>query len=394
MPDPKPQDSKLNANDPQLLSNITKALYANNFELETERSRIQGILLNVSEIIFALDEHYQVTIFNKRAQDVFSKDLKDIIGKFASRHIKIINDETKKELTPEEYSFKDEQYIIPRVMIDVKGHESEYYKLSSTFIELTQQGTAKSKKEAVIILSNITAEVELDKQKDEFISIASHELKTPISITKNNLWMFKHMSKKKFSKREDRFLYEMEEGLGRLQKIVNNLLDISRIEQGRLTLNTEEVDIYAELLKIADNFKESAETKGLTLIIPTDKPKGKTIALVDKERYIESLENLIGNAIKYTPKGKVTVKFETLTKDYQISVTDTGPGIPSKDYPKIFTKFGRASEGLKLEGATSGNSTGLGLYITKNYINSMNGDIGFESKVNVGTTFWLTLPKK
>ena len=131
----------------------------------------------------------------------------------------------------------------------------------------------------------------------------------------------------------------------------------------------------------------------MKLIIPNHKDKIHAPAEVDKERFIESLENLIGNAIKYTTEGKVTLKFETKDNDYKISVTDSGPGIPSKDYPKIFTKFGRASEGLKLEGATSGNSTGLGLYITKNYIESMKGKIGFESKVGTGTTFWFAIPK-
>jgi PAS domain S-box-containing protein len=395
MPDKSPPISldiknlNMNSNDPQMLSQITKALYANNFELETERSRIQNILVNVSEIIFAVDQDFKITIFNKRAEEVFGKSHEEAVGRFASSYVKVADDETKKELAPPDYTFRDKQIYIPRVKILAKGHEGEYYRLSSSFIEAED----KSRKEAVIILSNITAEVELDKQKDEFISIASHELKTPISIVSNNLWMFKHVSKKKFSKREDRFLGEMEEGLGRLQKIVNNLLDISRIEHGTLTLNLETINIYEEFLKTADNFKESAESKNLDLIIPTNKKKIEAIAQVDKERYIESLENFIGNAIKYTAQGKITLKFEDQSDSYKISIIDTGPGIPSKDYPKIFTKFGRASEGLKLDGATSGNSTGLGLYITKNYINSMNGEAGFDSKIGEGTTFWFTIPK-
>ena len=226
-----PDDLKVNPNDPQLLSKITQALYANNFALETERNRIQGILLNVSEVIFAMDQDFKLTIFNRRAEDVFGKEHQQVLGKFASKQISIIDEDKKKEINPTDYAFKDKQFIIPRVKIKTKGHESEYYKLSSTFVESGDQ----KHKEAVVILSNITAEVELDKQKDEFISVASHELKTPISITKNNLWMFKHVSKKKFSKREERFLSEMGEGLERLQKIVNNLLDIKRIENGTLT---------------------------------------------------------------------------------------------------------------------------------------------------------------
>jgi len=395
MPDKNPplnldiKNLNLNSNDPQMFSQITKALYANNFELETERSRIQNILINVSEIIFAVDQDFKVTIFNKRAEEVFGKSHEEIKGKFASAYVKISDDDTKKELSPPDYTFHDKQIFIPRVKILAKGHEGEYYRLSSSLIEAED----KSRKEAVIILSNITAEVELDKQKDEFISVASHELKTPISIVTNNLWMFKHISKKKFSKREERFLGEMEEGLARLQKIVNNLLDISRIEHGTLTLNFESINIYEEFLKTADNFEESAAAKNLKFKYPNKGKPIEAMATIDKERYIESLENFIGNAIKYTNQGSITLKFEDIGASYKISITNTGPGIPSKDYPKIFTKFGRASEGLKLDGATSGNSTGLGLYITKNYVNSMKGEVGFDSKIGVGTTFWFTIPK-
>jgi signal transduction histidine kinase len=383
---------KLDTHDPEYLSKITKALYANNFELETQKNRLHSILHNVSEIVFGFDDNFKITLFNKEAETVFEKKAHEVHGMDVLNFIKIIDLETNLEVDFKKNSFNDKHFYVPRVRLSVKGYENEYYKLSSTYIDI--ESVDKKVKEAVVILANITAEVEIDKQKDEFISIASHELKTPISITKNNLWMFNHVSKKKYSKREQRFLYEMELGLDRLQKIVNNLLDISRIEHGKLVMNFEVVDIYNELLKVVDRFKEDAESKKLKLIIESGAAcGGPALCNVDKERFIEVLENLVGNAIKYTAKGKITFKFEENQKQYIITISDTGPGIPSKDYPKIFTKFGRASEGLKLEGATSGSSTGLGLYISKNYIENMKGKIGFTSEVGEGTNFWIKLPK-
>jgi two-component system phosphate regulon sensor histidine kinase PhoR len=373
--------------DPTYFKHITEALYQNNFELEKERSRINKILFNVAEVIFAVDENFNITLFNYIAEEVFGNKSSEVLGKNIDQYVTLIDDEAKKEIKAFDYVFKTNEFAIKRIRIKEDSQEGQYYKLKSSYIDY------KNHREAVIILSNITAEVEMDKRKDEFISIASHELKTPISIIKNNLWMFFHITKKKFTQRENRFLSEIDIGLVRLQKIVNNLLDISRIEQGRLVVNLEDIDIFDETLKITDNFKELAEKKKLKLIIPSKSDLIDYKCTIDKERFDECIENLVGNAIKYTNKGEINLYIENMTNHIKVSVADTGPGIPEKDYPKIFTKFGRASEGLKLEGATTGSSTGLGLYITKNYVEAMKGKISFTSKVNQGTTFWFTMPK-
>ncbi len=369
-----------------LLKKVAEALYTNNLELNKEQNRISKILFSVAEIVFAIDQDYKITMFNTMAEQVFQLESQKAIGQPINNIVKIIDENNHKTLKPEVYAFATNDLTIGMIKIKHKGQENQYYKLRSNYIDL-----GDGKKEAVIALSNITNEVEIDKQKDEFISIASHELKTPISITKNNLWMLQHVTKKKFTSREKRFLSEIDEGIARLQKIVNNLLDISRIEQGRLVVNLETLDIYAETMKMLDNFRELAEKKKLKLVFPTNVITAT--AQIDKERFSECIENLVGNASKYTSKGSVSVEIEDHPANFKILISDTGPGIPEKDYPKIFTKFGRASEGLKLDGATSGNSTGLGLYITKNYVKAMGGEIGFKSEIGKGSTFWFTLPK-
>ncbi|TXI33679.1 MAG: HAMP domain-containing histidine kinase [Niabella sp.] len=380
-PDPVP------ISDPQYLKHITEALYQNNFELEKERGRIDKILFNIAEIVFAIDENYNITLFNNTAELVFQNKFNEVKDQNIDKYVSLYDENNKKDLKALDYAFKGNDFSVQRVKINEVGQENQYYKLKSTQIDY------KSNKEAVIVMSNITPEVEMDKRKDEFISIASHELKTPISIIKNNIWMFFHITKKKFTQRENRFLNEINEGLIRLQKIVNNLLDISRIEQGRLVVNMEDLDIYDETLKIMDNFKELAEKKKLKLISPQKPSDVNFTCTVDKERFDECIENLVGNAIKYTNKGEVQLYIEEWPKIVKISVRDTGAGIPVKDYSKIFTKFGRASEGLKLDGATTGSSTGLGLYITKNYVQAMGGEIGFTSLVGTGSTFWFTVRK-
>ncbi len=260
-----------------------------------------------------------------------------------------------------------------------------YFNLKSTYVDFKND-----KKEAVIVLSNITHEIELDKQKDEFISIASHELKTPISVVKNNLWMLENTTKKKYSQRDMKFMSEMDYGLTRLQSIVNNLLNVSRIQQGRLTFEIQKVHIYTLTISSIEALTENAKKKGLTLHKPD---KIDAYVEVDPAKYQEILENFISNAIKYTPKGNIYIKIEPDTEQfYKVSVTDEGPGIPKRDYSKIFTKFGRAEEGLKIK--TSEGSTGLGLYISKQFTVQMGGQIGFISTLGKGSTFWFTVPVK
>ncbi len=228
-----------------------------------------------------------------------------------------------------------------------------------------------------------------DKRKDDFISVVSHELKTPISIAKNNLWMFKNKYGTQITNEELQYLKSLEHGLYRMQKIVDNMLDLSRIQDNRLELEIGEFDLYDLTLQSARSFREQADKKGLDLIYPK-----KIVAPIETDgtRLQEVIENLISNAIKYTEKGSVGIMIDDLGQFYKVSVVDTGPGISDHDKVKIFTKFGQASEGLKL--SKSGESTGLGLYVAKNFIEQMGGDIGFESELGKGSTFWIKVPKK
>ncbi len=227
-----------------------------------------------------------------------------------------------------------------------------------------------------------------DKRKDDFISVVSHELKTPISIAKNNLWMFKNKYGTQITNEELHYLKSLEHGLYRMQKIVDNMLDLSRIQDNRLELEVADYDLYDLTLQSVRSFREQADKKGLELIYPK-----KLVAPIETDgaRLQEVIENLISNAIKYTEKGSVAVLIDDHGDSYVISVVDTGPGISDHDKVKIFTKFGQASEGLKL--SKSGESTGLGLYVAKNFIRQMGGEIGFDSEIEKGSIFWIKIPK-
>lgn len=385
-----------------MLQNIAKELYAKNVDLNREEARLNEILSQVVEIIFAVDQDNKITLINEVALDAFGAD-KSCIGRNVDEVLRIYSGDTDKPLFSRDYAFVKKNQVIDRVNVQIKHRsnrpidpsdpiqvtqertevEKYYYKLLSTYIELDE-----GKKEAVIALSDITKEVELDKQKDEFISIASHELKTPITIVKNNLWMLQNTSKKAFSQRELRFMSEMNQGLVRLQSVIDNLLNVSRIQQGRLAFEVGEHSLKQLVLTTLDNFKELIERKGLEMKV--ELPFDENV-VTDGPKFQEILDNFVSNAVKYTEKGQIYVFAEKFDRFYKVSVRDQGPGIEPKDYPKMFTKFGRAESGLKLK--TPGASTGLGLYIAKEFAHQLGGEVGFSSRLGAGTTFWFTIPQ-
>lgn len=368
---------------------VIKEIYSKNFELYKERRRLEQILLQVSEVVFCVDQNYRITVFNKSSENVFNLSADEVIGKKVNKLIFLYKADSNRVVNYQSIFGKNSSRYIHdlnkrhlRVLND--GTSSDYYRINVSAIDYGDR-----KKEYVVTLTNVTDEVTLDKQKDEFISVASHELKTPIIIALNNLWMFLHNSKElSLDDKQNILLTNVKDGLVRLQKIVNELLDISRISEGRITVELEEFDMTALIEESLANFINLITSKNLKL------KKSLELNLkvkADKFKTREILDNLISNAVKYTEKGTIEVSLEEDDNMVKVMVSDTGSGISERDRSKLFTKFGRGLQGQKM--AKLGGSTGLGLYIAKNYVEKMSGKIGFTSKPDQGSIFWFTLPK-
>lgn len=226
----------------------------------------------------------------------------------------------------------------------------------------------------------------LDQLKDEFISIASHELRSPMSTVKNYLWLAKdELGKNNSQVKEDIAiaLESTEHGIS----LVADILDVSRIEAGRIELNPEKLDIKKEINLTIEELEKTASDKQITL---KSHVIDECFAKADKERVHQVLTNLIGNAIKFTPRGgRITVTGILKDKMIEVSVTDNGIGIKKEDLDKLFTKFGKLESGTKLP---STNGTGLGLYISKNIVELSGGKIRVESQPGKGSRFIFTLP--
>ena len=237
------------------------------------------------------------------------------------------------------------------------------------------------------IIKNIEEIARTNKMKTEFVSIASHQLKTPLSEIN---WELELLMKRHQEGLNEKQL-EILDGIGRsnakMTRLVNDLLDVARIDQGRLALVKEWVDMASLVKDVISNNLVIAQAAGIQLSADADLELPRIAA--DKRRISVVLDNLISNSIKYVEnEGVVKVRVGKEGDNIVVEVSDNGVGIPLHQQEKVFQKFFRSDNVVKNQ--TDG--TGLGLYIAKNIVEQSGGKMWFESKEGKGTSFWFSLP--
>ncbi len=230
----------------------------------------------------------------------------------------------------------------------------------------------------------------LDQSKTEFISIASHQLRTPLTAIKGFISLLLEGSYGAVPSPISDVLDKIYTANERIVHLVEDLLNISRMESGRLKYEYAEVDVPEFLNELHDTFALVAKKKGLNLSFELPK-KSLPLAWIDRQKAFEVVSNLVDNALKYTSAGSVRVRAEGVTDFIRISVTDTGVGIDADMMSVLFQKFSRGKESGKMH--VSG--TGLGLYVGKSMIEAQGGRIGVTSEGSgKGSTFFVELPVK
>ncbi len=243
----------------------------------------------------------------------------------------------------------------------------------------------------VLLIEDITEEKALERTRDEFFLIASHELRTPLTAIRGNIEMIQDFYGSKIQEKEVLdMISDVHDASIRLIALVNDFLDVSHIEQHRIELKKETIDLATTAKEVMHELGGLALKKGITLTlnVAPDVPR----ALGDKDRTKQILFNLVGNGINYTPKGSVTITIgKEKNRTVKVSVIDTGVGIREAGRQFLFKKFQQAGENIMTRGVTKG--TGLGLYISKLLIEDMGGTIQLEkSEEGKGSTFSFTLP--
>jgi PAS domain S-box-containing protein len=233
-----------------------------------------------------------------------------------------------------------------------------------------------------------TALEKLDQLKSDFVSMVSHELRTPLSITKEGISLVLDGVTGSINPKQSKILTTSKNNIDRLARIINSLLDISKIESGRVELKKKNVDFRGLIRNVFAAFENKAKEKGLELRINLPKEQGPDL-YIDEDRIIQVFTNLIGNAIKFTERGHIDVSLAQKDEEVEFTISDTGIGIAAEELPRVFNKFlqfGRAA-------GAGEKGTGLGLSIAKGLIELHRGRIWVESEPGKGTKFIFTLPK-
>jgi signal transduction histidine kinase len=263
---------------------------------------------------------------------------------------------------------------------------SLFEKLNKPIGAGNSQPTSLTTGHVVVVFSDVTAVVKENHQQSDFISTASHEMRTPVAIIEGYLGMMLNPATATIDSRAEVYAKKAHAAAKHLGHLFQDLLDVTRLEDNRLSSEPILVDAIAATRQVVDQMQAQAKEAGLEMTF--ENPSGIQplyIIYVDLDQFQEILDNIIVNAIKYTKRGTIKVKVADNQGKAHISVTDTGIGIPAEDVPHLFQKFYRVdnSDTREIGG------TGLGLYLIKTLTEKLGGQVGVDSDYGHGSTFWI-----
>jgi len=367
------------------LLNMTEDLQKTNNLLREEKEKINAVLREIGEGVIVVNPDRKINMWNKAAENITGFTEKEVKGKFIW-DVLITLDKNKNKITEKRCPFLLSAKLKKVITINelyLTRKDGKLVPIADGVAAIfDDQGNLVN---SVFVFKDVSKEKAIEQAKDEFLSIASHQLRTPMTAIKGYLSILMSGKVGKMSPKAMEFLQEMNRANERLVKLVADTLDVSRIEQERLDMKIIPFDINKLIKEDIEELKALADKKNLKLIrkIPS---QPLPYALGDPKYVKQVLDNLIGNAIKYTEKGKIEVWAEAKDGFIITHVKDAGVGIDTESQGKIFQKFFRAVTTSDIGG------TGLGLYISKRLIEAMKGKIWFTSQVGKGSTFSFSLP--
>ncbi|MFK5913590.1 MAG: ATP-binding protein [Woeseiaceae bacterium] len=352
-------------------------------KLIIEEKRQRAILESVPDAIITINSQGIIKSFNPSAEIIFQYDKSRVIG------------QSIKMLMPQTHAGEHDQYIADSIIsaeAKIIGTQRELYGLKQDGTPFPIEVTLSSmviEGETIFtgVLRDITERKKVDQLKSEFISTVSHELRTPLTAIKGALDIMTHGLNLDLPEQATTMLDVSNRNVERLLTLINDILDISKLESGELNFLLEEIEIEPFLANCVDLNQEYAK-KNNTLYTLTHCDENIFIN-VDKDRLTQVMSNFLSNAAKYSPKNIDIEIFTVINQGrLRVSVKDYGQGIPEEFQDSVFEKFTQSSRG----NTRQVGGTGLGLSISKMIIKNLGGSIGFDTEENVQTTFYFELP--
>lgn len=370
----------------QSFNQMADSLRGSYRRLALEKQRDETLLESMSDGLIAIDTTGKIVLANTKAVFLLGLPPRErLLGVAVDSVLKPLTQDDKP--LPPDYKPLKTVIETARPMQEVYAfHLGDGRKLlvDTAMSPVVLEGQTSG---VIMVLRDVTHEKEVDRMKTEFISLASHQLRTPLSAIKWFSEMLLSGDAGKLTPEQNEFAKNVADSTERMIDLVNSLLNISRIESGRIIIDPKPTDLSELVSGIVNDLKAKIEERQQTLIVSVHKELPKVD--LDARLIGQVFLNLLTNAIKYTPKGGEISVFVSRKDDQLVTqVTDNGYGIPKEEQGKMFQKFFRAANVAKVE--TDG--TGLGLYLIKAIVESSGGKIWFESAEGKGTTFWFSLP--
>ena len=353
-----------------------------------QQAEAEALFTSIGDGAISTDEFGRITRVNPIALSLLGYTEEELIGEwFPKKIIAVTSDEVIVSLIdrPITKAFLTGRSISEKINYLTKNGQKLPVSISVSPILLEGKPLG-----AVEVFRDITLEQEVDRMKSEFISLASHQLRTPLSAIKTYSHMLIDGYMGEVTPTQKKSLRTIIGGANRMNELISTLLNVTRIESGTIAVRPKIVNVGRA---IDDVIKEVSMMAADKSIVVEFRNLSKASILIKTDSLIlkEIVTNLVSNAIKYTPdNGSVVITTAKRVDDILIKVRDSGWGIPLQSHDQIFSKFFRAPNIVRRE--TTG--TGLGLYLVKGLVESVGGSISFKSAEGEGTTFYLTLPRK
>lgn len=372
------------------LMRVLEELRSEKDKVEAAQARDEALLTSIGDGVVAIDPQYHVIFINKSALEMLGLKEELLKDKSWFEVVKLVSD--KEEEVPLEQRPMYQALTTGKRM---ENNSLSFRKPDGSLLPAAITATPflihDQPMGAILTFKDITKERELDKEKTEFISVASHQLRTPLGSIKWNLEMLNKGYYGELVGEVKKTVAETNEINERLIRLVNALLNVSRIEQGRVQDHPVQTNIRTLIDAILKELEPLAQAKQVQVLLYQDNPQ-LPILCIDMVRLREVVENIISNAIKYNAVGgKVEIALKLDAEFITIEVHDEGMGIPESDQHRVFSRFFRAENAVKQEP----NGTGFGLFVVKSYMEGWGGKVSFKSPRlpdGKGTSFYLQLP--
>jgi PAS domain S-box-containing protein len=369
--------------------NVLEDLHVEEEKLDNAKAEGEATLMSIGDGLMATDIKGRIMLTNKAFEEMLGWKEVEVRGKLLTEAVIMIDENGK--VVPESERLINK--VLKERATTTTTTTTSYYKRkdgTSFPVVITISPVLLGNKftGVVEVFRDITKEAAVDKAKTEFVSLASHQLRTPLSVVNWYTEMLLTGDVGKLNAEQKKYLDEVYHGNQRMVTLVNALLNVSRLELGTFVIEPKPTDMSKAVQDTIDEYKKQVDDKKIKLSCSF----GKDIPVIpaDPKLLHMIIENILSNAIKYTPEsGKIEISLSLDNqKNVLLKISDTGCGIPKNQQDKIFTKLFRADNVREKD--TEG--TGLGLYIVKTIIDNSDGKIWFTSEENKGTTFFVTIP--